>query len=147
MMENGLNVTLGHDCFFTLDISEYLRYAFLLHKAHNANAALLPVFQVLDMALGNAARALGMEKEIGSLCVGKKADIIIINPDSPSPLAPCSALSYFDMTFQGRQVETVLVDGRVVVENGRSTQVNEEEVRLACQEQAKILWRKTGVKI
>lgn len=147
MMEQGMNITLGHDCFFTLDISEYLRYAFLLHKAHNANAALLPVFQVLDWALGNAARALGMEGEIGSLKVGKKADIIIINPDSPSPVAPCSALSYFDMTFQGRHVETVIVDGEVVIKDGHSVKVNEEEVLKSCQDEAKILWRKTGVQI
>lgn len=147
MMEQGMNITLGHDCFFTLDISEYLRYAFLLHKAHNANAALLPVFQVLDWALGNAARALGMDGEIGSLKVGKKADIIIINPDSPSPVAPCSALSYFDMTFEGRHVETVIVDGEIVIKDGHSIKVNEEEVLKACQDEAKILWRKTGVQI
>ena len=147
MMEKGLNITLGHDDFFTLDTAEYMRYAFLLHKAHNANAMLLPIFQVLDMVLGNAARALGLETQIGSLEVGKKADIIIVKPDSPSPVMPCSVLSYFDMTFQGRQVETVLVDGRVVVENGRSTQVDEEEVLIKCQEQARILWRKNGVRI
>jgi cytosine/adenosine deaminase-related metal-dependent hydrolase len=147
MMGRGLNITLGHDCFFTLDISEYLRYTFLLHKAHHANAGLLPVFQVLDMALSNAARALGMEKQIGSLTVGKIADMIIINPDSPSPVAPCSALSFFDMTFQGRQVETVIVDGQFVVKDGRSTMVDEEEVKKSCAEQAKILWRKTGVVI
>jgi cytosine/adenosine deaminase-related metal-dependent hydrolase len=147
MMQKGLNVTLGHDDFFTLDIAEYMRYAFLLHKAHDANAALLPVFQVLDMVMGNAACALGMESQIGSLEVGKKADILLIKPDSPSPVVPCSALSYFDMTFQGRQVETVLVDGRIVVENGRSTQVNEEEAEKHCQEQARIMWRKTGVRI
>ena len=147
MMDAGLNITIGHDCFFTLDIAEYMRYAFLLHKAHNANAGLLPVFQVLDMALGNAARALGMEKRIGSLEAGKKADIVIIKPDCPTPVAPCSALGYFYMTFQGRQVETVLVDGRVVVENGRSTQIDEEEARIKCVEQARILWGKNGVRI
>lgn len=147
MAEKGLNITIGHDDFFTDDISEYLRYTFLLHKAHNANAGLFPIFQVLDMALGNAAKAMGMENQIGSLTVGKKADIIIINPDSPSPVAPISALSYFGMTFQGRQVETVLVDGRVVVDNYHSTQVDEAEVMRECQEQAKILWRKTGVDI
>ncbi|MDR1765545.1 MAG: amidohydrolase family protein [Lachnospiraceae bacterium] len=147
MMAAGLNITIGHDCFFTLDIAEYLRYAFLLHKAHNANAGLLPVFQVLDMAMGNAARALGMADRIGSLEAGKKADVIVIKPDSPSPIAPCSVLSYFDMTFQGRQVDTVLVDGRVVVEGGHSTQVDEAQVMKDCQEQAKILWRKTGVQI
>lgn len=147
MAEQGLNITLGHDCFFTLDISDYLRYAFLLHKAHNANAGLFPIFQVLDWSLKNAAKAMGMEKEIGSLKVGKKADIILINPNSPTPVAPCSALSYFDMTFSGDQVDTVIVDGEIMVRNGRSTRVNEEEVMKNCQEEAKILWRKTGVNI
>ena len=83
MVEQGMNITLGHDCFFTLDISEYLRYAFLLHKAHNANAALFPIFQVLDWALGNAARALGMEGEIGSLKVGKKSRYSDPQPGQP----------------------------------------------------------------
>ena len=67
-----------------------------------------------------------MEGEIGSLKVGKKADIFIINPDSPSPVAPCSALSYFDMTFEGRHVETVIVDGEIVIKDGHSVKVNEE---------------------
>ena len=147
MMDKGMNITLGHDAFFTLDTAEYMRYAFLLHKAHNANAALLPIFQVLDMVTGNAARALGMENQIGSLEAGKKADIIIVDPDCPTPVAPCSALGYFFMTFQGRQVETVLVDGEVVIENGRSTKINEEEVLALCQEQAKILWAKNGIKV
>ena len=147
MMEAGLNITIGHDDFFTDDISEYLRYAFLLHKAHSANAGLLPIFQVLDMALGNAAKALGMADKIGSLAVGKKADILIVDPDSPSPVTPLSALGYFGMTFQGRQVETVLVDGRIVVQNGHSTQVDEAAVMRECREQAKVLWRKTGVDI
>ena len=147
MADQGLNITLGHDCFFTLDISEYLRYAFLLHKAHNANAGLFPIFQVLDWALGNAARALGMDGEIGSLTVGKKADLIIINPDSPTPIEPMSALSYFDMTFEGRHVETVIVDGEIVIRDGRSVKLDEEELMKACQEEARVLWRKTNVRI
>jgi cytosine/adenosine deaminase-related metal-dependent hydrolase len=145
MMDQGLNMTIGHDCFFTLDVAEYLRYTFLLHKAHQANASLLPITQVLDMLLGNAARALGMEKQIGSLKVGKKADLIVINPNSPTPIAPCSVLSYFNMTFQGQHVETVIVDGQIVVKDGQTTLVDEEETMRECQEQAKILWRKNGI--
>ncbi len=147
MMDQGLNMTIGHDCFFSLDIAEYLRYTFLLHKAHQANAGLLPITQVLDMLLGNAARALGMEKQIGSLKIGKKADLIIINPNSPTPIAPCSALSYYNMTFQGQHVETVIVDGQIVVKDGQATLVDEVETMRECQEQAKILWRKNGITI
>lgn len=145
MISKGMNVTLGHDCFFTLDIGEYLRYAYLIHKAHNANPMLLPPFQVLDMVLSSGARALGLEKQIGSLAPGKKADIIIINPDSPSPIVPSSVMSYYTMTFQGKHVDTVIVDGNVVVEDKKMTTVDEDEVRKACVEQAKVLWRKNGI--
>jgi 5-methylthioadenosine/S-adenosylhomocysteine deaminase len=143
---NGV-VTLGHDCFFTLDVSETIRYAYLVHKAHNANPALVPPFQALDMALGNAARALGLEDRIGSLAPGKRADLLIVNPDSPVPTVPTSVLSYYLMTFQGRQVETVIVDGRIVVRDGRMTTVDEEEVRRECLREAATLWRKNGIRV
>jgi 5-methylthioadenosine/S-adenosylhomocysteine deaminase len=145
MLERGMNVSLGHDCFFTLDTSEYIRYAYLVHKAHRANPAILPPFQALDLALGNAARALGLGERIGSLAPGKRADILILKPDSPSPVIPASVQSWFTMSFRGWDVESVLVDGRVVVEEGVMTTVNEEEVRRACQEEARKLWRKNGI--
>ncbi len=147
MLQKGMNVSLGHDCFFTLDTAEYLRYTYLLHKAHNANPMLLPPFQVLDMVLGNAAKALGMEKEIGSIEAGKRADILIIKPDSPTPVVPSSLLSYYTMTFTGKDVETVLVDGKIVVEKGTMTTVNEEEVKAACIEEAKKLWARNGISV
>jgi cytosine/adenosine deaminase-related metal-dependent hydrolase len=145
MMEQGINISLGHDCFFTLDTAEYIRYAYLIHKAHWTNPALIPPFQALDLALGHAATALGMADEIGSLAVGKKADILLIKPDSPSPVVPSTVIPYFTMTFRGSDVETVLVDGDVIVENGRSTRVDEEAVRTACVEQAAALWRRNGI--
>ena len=126
MLQAGMNVTIGHDCFFTLDVSEYIRYAYLLHKAHNANPGLIPPFQVLDMALGNAARALGLGDRIGSLSPGKRADILIVQPDSPVPMIPASVMSWFTMTFQGRDVETVIVDGKIVVKDRKMTTVNED---------------------
>jgi cytosine/adenosine deaminase-related metal-dependent hydrolase len=147
MLEKGMNVSLGHDCFFTLDTAEYIRYAYLLHKAHRANPMLLPPFQALDLVLGHAARALGLADRIGSLAAGKKADILVVRPDSPTPVTAASALSWFTMTFLGREVETVLVDGRVVVEGGRMTTVDEEDVRRACLEQARVLWHKNGIAV
>jgi 5-methylthioadenosine/S-adenosylhomocysteine deaminase len=147
MLQRGMTVSLGHDCFFTLDTMEYIRYAYLVHKAHNANPALIPPFQALDMALGSAARALGLGGKIGSLAAGKRADIVIVKPDSPSPLIPASAMSFFTMTFLGKDVESVFVDGQMVVRDRTMTTVNEEEVATACVEEAKVLWRKTGVQV
>jgi 5-methylthioadenosine/S-adenosylhomocysteine deaminase len=147
MIAAGMNVTLGHDCFFTLDVSEYLRYAYLVHKAHRANPGLIPPFQALDMALGNGARALGLGDRIGSLAVGKCADILVVRSDSPSPVVPQSVQSWYTMTFQGRSVETVIVDGKIVVKDGRMTTVREEEVEAACVAESKKLWRRNGVAV
>ena len=147
MLEMGMNVSVGHDCFFTLDAAEYLRYAYLVHKAARANPNVMFPFQVLDMFLAGGAKALGLEKEIGSLETGKKADILIIRPDCPVPVAPNSAIAYLVNTFQGDQVETVVVDGEVMIENGKSTRVDEDEVRAECVRQAKILWGKNGIEV
>jgi 5-methylthioadenosine/S-adenosylhomocysteine deaminase len=147
MIAAGMNVTLGHDCFFTLDVSEYLRYAYLVHKAHRANPGLIPPFQALDMALGNGARALGLGDRVGSLAVGKCADIIIVRPDSPGPVVPQSVQSWYTMTFQGRSVETVIVDGKVVVKDGRVTTVREDEVEAACVAESRKLWRRNGIAV
>jgi len=147
MLEKGINVSLGHDCFFTLDTPEYIRYAYLVHKAHLANPMVMPPFQALDLALGNGAKALGMENEIGSLETGKKADIIIIEPDSPVPVVPASVISYFTMTFRGTDVRTVIIDGKTVIADRASTMVDETAVSKACVEQAAALWKRNGIDI
>jgi 5-methylthioadenosine/S-adenosylhomocysteine deaminase len=147
MLEKGINVTLGHDCFFTLDTSEYLRYAYLVHKAHRANPMLLPPFQAIDMAIGNGARAMALQEEIGSLEKGKKADILVLEPDSPVPVTPASVMSWFIMTFKGSDVQHVIVDGRLVVSERRMTTIDEHEVKKQCIEEAKALWRRNGISI
>jgi cytosine/adenosine deaminase-related metal-dependent hydrolase len=144
MMEAGINVSLGHDCFFTLDTSEYIRFAYLIHKAHNADPALIPPFVPLDFALGNAARALGMEKSIGSLAPGKKADLLIIKPDCPVPVIPASVMSYFTMTFLGKDVETVVVNGRIVVEGKELKTGDEEEIMRECVKESALLWERNS---
>ncbi len=139
MLEKGMNVTIGHDCFFTLDTAEYIRYASLVHKAHNANPMLIPTFQAMDMATVNAAKALGVADQIGSLTAGKKGDLIVINPDSPSPVVPESVVSYFSMTFRGCDVDTVMVNGRIVVEGKKLLTGDEDEIRGLCVEEARKL--------
>lgn len=142
MMAAGLNVTIGHDCFFSLDTAEYIRYTYLIHKAHNANPALMPPFVPLDFALGNAAKALGMEKSIGSLAAGKKADILIIKPDCPTPITAQSVMSFFTMTFLGKDVETVFVNGRIVVDDKKLQTGDEDEIMNECVKESALLWKR-----
>jgi len=147
MLEKNMNVTIGHDCFFTLDISEYMRYTYLVQKNHHHNPLVVSPFQMLDMVTMQGARALGVEDQIGSLKVGKKADVILIEPDSPSPTTAATYLSYFTMTFQGKHVHTVIVDGNIVVEEYKMKNVNEALIRKNCVEHARQLWKRNGIEV
>lgn len=144
MLNQGITVSLGHDCFFTLDIFQYVRMAYLLHKVHHLNPMVIPPFQAIDLATINAAKALQMEREIGSLEVGKKADVIIIRPNQPSPLLPQLFYDTLINDVDGADVETVLVDGKVVVEDHKLVNVDEKEVHHKVVEETTALWKRAG---
>jgi 5-methylthioadenosine/S-adenosylhomocysteine deaminase len=142
MLNQGITVSLGHDCFFTLDIFQYIRMAYLLHKVHHHNPGVIPSFQAIDLATTNGAKALQLDKEIGSLEVGKKADVVVIRPDQPSPLLPQLFYDTLINDVDGADVETVLVDGKVVVQDHRLVNVNEEEVHQHMVEETTALWKR-----
>lgn len=144
MLNQGITVSLGHDCFFTLDLLEYVRTAYLLHKVHHQNPMVLPPFQVIDMVTTDAAKALQMEHEIGSLEVGKKADVVIIQPNQPSPLLPELLCDTLVNDVTGADVETVLVDGQVVVDGHELQNADEEELHRRVVEQTVQLWTRAG---
>jgi len=144
MLDEGITVSLGHDCFFTLDMLEYIRMAYLLHKAHHLNPGVIPSFQAIDLATTSAAKALQMEQQIGSLEVGKKADILVIQPSQPSPLLPQLFYDTLINDVSGADVRTVLVDGRVVVQDGQLVNVDEEEVQRRVVEETTALWKRAG---
>ena len=142
MIDMGITVSLGHDCFFTLDIFEYMRAAFLLHKIHRLNPLVMPPHYVLEMVTTNGARALSLDKEIGSIEPGKKADIVIFNIRSPTPIDEITLASTVVNDFNGKDVDIVIVDGKIVVENGVIKTVDKQEVISKCQERTLELWRR-----
>lgn len=144
MLNEGIIVSIGHDCFFTLDIFEYVRTAYLLHKVHHQNPMVIPPFQAIDMVTTSAARALQMEDEIGSLEVGKKADVLIIGPNQPSPLLPQVFYDTLVNDVTGADVETVLVDGQVVVDGHQLINADEGELHRKAVEETTELWRRAG---
>lgn len=144
MLGEGITVSIGHDCFFTLDIFEYVRTTYLLHKVHHQNPMVIPAFQAIDMVTTSAARALGMEDEIGSLEVGKRADVLIIRPNQPSPLVLQVFYDTLVNDVKGADVETVLVDGRMVVDDHQLVNADEEELHRRVVEQTTKLWKRAG---
>ncbi|MEM1538534.1 MAG: amidohydrolase [Candidatus Nezhaarchaeales archaeon] len=132
MVERGCLVTLGTDSAASnnsLDLFESMKVAALLHKAFNANPAVLPAQQVLDLATLNGYAALYGGG--GSIAEGERADIVLLNLDTVN-LTPVhsasSIISHLIYAAKPFNVSTVIVNGKLLVHNGRVLTVKEFEV-------------------
>jgi 5-methylthioadenosine/S-adenosylhomocysteine deaminase len=123
LLAAGVNVALGADgapCNNNLDAFVELRLAALLHKPRVGPRAMTAA-QALELATLGGARALGREHELGSLEVGKLADVIVVDARTPHASPAPDAISTIVYAAQSRDVRDVIVDGRVLVQGGRLT--------------------------
>jgi cytosine/adenosine deaminase-related metal-dependent hydrolase len=147
LLDAGANVCIGSDATApdrTGDMFRHMQQCMHYHRTHFKDPDLLPPGRVLEMCTIDAARALGMEDEIGSVEVGKKADIVIVNMRRPH-LYPfnmeASRVIYF---ANGNDVETVIVDGRVALADGKAQFVDEDEVLDQAQRETELMLDRTG---
>lgn len=131
LSRSGVNLGLGTDGAASnnrLDLFSEMRHAALLAKGSSGDPAVLPAQTVLQMATLNAARALGLEKRIGSLTVGKHADITAVNLAAPE-LSPCyDPLSHLVYAAGREHVSHVWVGGELLVRNGSLTRIDAAEI-------------------
>lgn len=118
-----------------------MKFTAILNKCKARDPAVFPAWKVLRMATIEAARAIGLGEEIGSLEVGKKADLILVDLTQPclSPviLAPVrNVVPNLVYSAKGGEVEMVLVDGNVLVEDFKVCTADEKEVVRAAQQAA-----------
>ncbi len=159
MLEGGINVSLGTDgapCGNTYDMFREMHLASILHKGANLDAGLTTAEQVLEMATINGARALGLESQIGSLEVGKKADFVVVDPNGVG-CAPwdrdqvlsggISPVTVVVHSCTGRNVEMVVVDGTVLVKGGELAGVDERELLEKAKRSIKGIRERSGVKV
>jgi 5-methylthioadenosine/S-adenosylhomocysteine deaminase len=129
MFLRGVVVALGSDGAAsnnTLDVFQEMKVASLLQKMHRWDASLLPAQTALDMATIHGAMALGAERHIGSIEVGKKADLILVDMRKPH-LAPVhNVVSTLVYSVRAGDVDMCMVNGRVLMENGKVLTVDEE---------------------
>jgi 5-methylthioadenosine/S-adenosylhomocysteine deaminase len=131
MLKKGITVSLGTDspCSNnTADMFEVMKTAAILHKGINKNPTTLPAEKVLKMATIEGARALSWENEIGSIEAGKKADLSIINLKKPHLCPVYNEASHLVYAVKASDVETVIINGRIVMENRKLTTLNIEKV-------------------
>lgn len=125
-----VNVGLGCDGAASnnsQDLFVEMKIAALLQKALHKNSKIMPASTVLEMATRKGAEAIGLEHEIGSIEVGKKADIILIDLRKPYFIPRGNIISHLVYSATGEAVSTVIVDGRIIIENGRFREFDVEE--------------------
>ena len=137
MLAAGITVGLGTDgCASNnnLDMIKEMSTTAKLHKVARLDPTVMDAQTVVRMATIEGAKALGMEKKIGSLEVGKKADIIIIGLNKPHLTPIYSEYSHLVYAMSGADVDTVLINGKIVMENRQLLTINEEEVMQKVRE-------------
>ncbi len=139
----GVSVSLGSD-WLSNDMFKIMRAAILLARQQSGSIEILDGPSVLEMATLGGARALGMEREIGSLEPGKKADIVLLNLRTPwlNPIRPQQIISNIVYNANGSDVTHVMVDGKLVVADGVSELIDEGVAYSECQNAASAVWER-----
>ncbi|MEM1945298.1 MAG: amidohydrolase [Nitrososphaerota archaeon] len=142
MLSLGVNVCLGNDGY-VFDMFENMRCCYLLHRVDRRDPSVINPQTVVEMATINAARAYGLH-ELGSLEVGKKADLIIVKPEVYATPASGSVYGYIVNGLRGGDVETVIVGGEVVVQNRRLTRLDKSVAEERVRRTIGRLWERLG---
>lgn len=143
MIDSKINVSLGTDGAASnnnLNMFEEMHITALLHKGVHMNPELINADTAVKMATVNGANAIGFGGEVGCISEGMKADLIILDTDKPHlyPMNdPISAIVY---SVQGSDVDTVIIDGNIVMENRVLKTIDEELVKHKAGEIAKKLY-------
>lgn len=131
LLKAGITVGLGTDgCASNnnLDLFSEMDTAAKLHKVHALDPTLLDAVTVLKMATIQGAKALGLDAIIGSLEIGKKADVIVIDTRKPHLVPIYNPVSHMVYAAQGSDVQDVIVDGRILVKDRKLLTVNLENI-------------------
>lgn len=131
MLEKGINVCIGTDGAASnnsLNLFHEMSLLALIHKGVKKTPQCISAAQNFRIATINGAKALGLSEEIGSLEVGKKADIAILNLNTPSLTPRNNLLAGLSYSANGSEVETLIIDGKITMENRRVLTMDEEVV-------------------
>ncbi len=150
MLEAGVCVALGTDGAPSnnrMTLIDEMWLASLIHKGRTLNPMVVPAQAVLAMVTCDAARALLWEDEIGSLEAGKKADLTIIDPDSPAMLPMHDPIANMVTAMHAHNVQSVMVDGRWLMRDRDILVVNEAEILEAAKAHAAAIVQRAGIEL
>ena len=150
MMKDGVNVSLGCDggpsnnCY---DMIREMKTASLLQKARLLDPLVMNAETILEMATINGARALGLQNEIGSIQVGKRADMILVRLREPHLMPTISPLSNLVYAAEGSDVDTAFIDGKIVMENRVVKTLDESRILRQASERGEKLLERSGIRV
>jgi 5-methylthioadenosine/S-adenosylhomocysteine deaminase len=147
MRARGVTVSLGADgaaCNNRLDMFEEMRLAAVL-QAMRKQPGILPARDVLWMATRAGARTLGLDGEIGSLEIGKKADLIVVDRDRPHLAPGPDPYSTLVYAARGSDVRTTIVDGEILVDGCEPVRVDRADVAAQARSAARGLAARAGI--
>ncbi|MEA3224074.1 MAG: amidohydrolase [Thermodesulfobacteriota bacterium] len=131
MLEKGITVGLGTDgCASNnnLDMFQEMDMAAKLHKVHRLDPTVMDAQTVTRMATCEGAKAIGIGKKVGALKVGMKADIITIDLNKPHLTPMYNAYSHLVYAAGGSDVDTVVINGKVVMKDQRLLTIDENDI-------------------
>ena len=137
MHDEGLRIGLGTDGPMsgnTLDIIGQMGYVAKLHKLDNEDRSVMPPHKVVEMATIGGARSIHREDELGSLESGKLADIVIVETQSANMVPMFNPYSVLVYSANASNVNTVIVNGQMIVENKELVTFDENKSRAMMQE-------------
>ena len=131
MLEAGVNVSIGTDGASSnndLDMWEEMRTASLLQKVNTLDPCAIPAYTALQMATVNGAKAIGREGELGVIAPGALADILLVDIQKPHLYPHTNLISELVYSTHASDVDTVIVNGRIVVKNRKCLSMNAQDV-------------------
>jgi cytosine/adenosine deaminase-related metal-dependent hydrolase len=147
MLERGVDVGLGTDGAMsgnTLDILAQMGYVAKIHKLVNEDRSVMPPVDVVEMATIGGAKALNMGDRIGSLEVGKLADVIIVDKDAINMIPMYDVYSALVYAANAANVTTTIIHGRVIMENRVVGTVDVDKIRRDVLELSEKIKREAG---
>ena len=148
MLEAGIAVGLGTDAGNNSNLVETMRSMYLaavLYKDGRRDVTQVPAETAVELATLRCAQALGLGDEIGSIEEGKKADLVLFDTRRPEWRTLFNPVNNLVYNADGRSVHTVVVDGRIVVEDHKPTFVDEWELIQRVQSIGEDMLQRTGI--
>ncbi|MGL5426524.1 MAG: amidohydrolase, partial [Cetobacterium sp.] len=150
MLEKGLNVSIGTDGAPSnnrMDMMREMYLTSLIHKGRTLNPKAVPAEQVLEMATVHGAKCALLEKEIGSLEVGKKADLIVLNPNTLHSLPLHDPIANIVYTMSSENVESTMCNGQWLMKNREILVLDEAELIEKLKEKAAEIKKKAKIEL